>query len=88
VNSLPMTAVKPIVLKKGGKQRIGKGFSLGELKEAKLNIKKALKLGILVDTRRKTTHKENVKALIDFLENKKLLQSQRRKRTKPKSEKE
>ncbi len=80
-----MAAVKPVVFKKGEKQRVGKGFSLGELKEAKLNLKKALKLGIPVDHRRRTTHEENIKTLKDFLETKKALSESKRKRRKPKS---
>jgi large subunit ribosomal protein L13e len=83
-----MMTVKPVVFKKGGKQRIGKGFSIGELKEAKLNIKKALKLGIPVDPRRRTVHEGNVKALNALLETKKASAESKRKRRKPKSEKE
>lgn len=82
-----MRAVKPAVYKKRGKQRIGKGFSIGELKEAKLNIKKALKLGVPVDPRRRTIHEGNVKALSDLLEAKKASAESKRKRRKPKSEK-
>lgn len=82
-----MKAVKPVVFKKSGKQRVGKGFSIGELKEAKLNIKKALKLGIPVDPRRRTTHEGNAKALNDLLETKKAISESKRKRRKPKSEK-
>ncbi|MEM1539326.1 MAG: ribosomal protein L13e [Candidatus Bathyarchaeia archaeon] len=70
-----MSAVKPLVFKKGGKQRSGKGFSLNELKEAKLSVKEALKLGIPVDLRRRTIHKGNVESLINFLRNKKGSQS-------------
>ncbi|MEM0008133.1 MAG: ribosomal protein L13e [Candidatus Bathyarchaeia archaeon] len=62
-----MAQVKPLVFKKGGKQRLGKGFSLGELKEVKLSLKQALKLGISVDSRRKTIHEGNVKSLKEFL---------------------
>ena len=62
-----MAGMKPLVFKKGGKQRLGKGFSLGELKGVKLSLKQALKLGIPVDSRRKTAHEENVKALKEFL---------------------
>ena len=83
-----MRVVKPVVFKKGGKQRIGKGFSLGELKEAKLSIKRALKLGVPVDPRRKTVHEGNIKALNDLLETKKVSSESKRKRRKPKSEKE
>ncbi|MBS7637176.1 ribosomal protein L13e, partial [Candidatus Bathyarchaeota archaeon] len=45
-----MTEVKPLVFKNRGKQRLGKGFSLGELKEVKLSMKQALKLSIPVDS--------------------------------------
>lgn len=46
-----------------GKKRVGRGFSLFELKEAGINIKEAKKLGIYVDKRRKSLHEENVKKL-------------------------
>ncbi|MGP3666809.1 MAG: ribosomal protein L13e [Candidatus Bathyarchaeota archaeon] len=50
-------------LKVSFKTRIGRGFSIGELKEAGLSIDKARKLGIYVDERRKSKHQENVEAL-------------------------
>ncbi len=62
-----MAEVKPFVFKKGGKQRLGKGFSLGELEEVKLSLKQALKLGIPVDSRRRTVHENNIKSLNEFL---------------------
>lgn len=62
-----MNDVKPLVLKKGGKQRLGRGFSLGELKEVKLSLKQALKLGVPVDSRRRTVHENNIRVLKDFL---------------------
>ncbi len=43
--------------------RPARGFSLGELKEAGLTIAEARRLGIPVDTRRKSKHEENVKRL-------------------------
>ena len=48
--------------------RPGRGFSLGELREAGLTPEKARKLGIYVDKRRKTVHEWNVKALKDYVE--------------------
>jgi large subunit ribosomal protein L13e len=60
--------LKPIVFKRSGGQRLGKGFSLGELKAVGLNPKQALKLGIPLDTRRRTVHEENVEKLRKFLE--------------------
>ncbi|MGQ9545076.1 MAG: ribosomal protein L13e [Candidatus Bathycorpusculaceae bacterium] len=66
-----MMALKPKVFKKGGKQRYGKGFSREELKRARLSLREALKLGIPVDSRRRTIHEENVEAVKGFIENKK-----------------
>ncbi|MEM3640328.1 MAG: ribosomal protein L13e [Candidatus Bathyarchaeia archaeon] len=66
-----MIAIKPIVFKKDGKQRIGKGFSREELKKAGLSLKGALNLGIPVDSRRRTVHEENVNAIKDFLKSEK-----------------
>ena len=59
--------LQPMVLKKGGKTRKGKGFSRGELREAGLDSKQALKLGISIDLRRKTKSEENVKVLKQHL---------------------
>ncbi len=61
----------PIVYKPGtGKlrSRKGRGFSLGELQQAGLDVKTARKLGIYVDERRKSVHPENVETLKKFLE--------------------
>lgn len=77
-----MEALKPLVFKKGGKQRLGKGFSLNELKKVGLKPKRALKLRIPVDTRRKTVHDENVEKL------KKLLETKQQKAQKPKEKPE
>lgn len=72
-----MADIKPLVFKKGEKQRLGKGFSLSELKKTGLNPKQALKLKIPIDPRRKTSHEENIETL------KKLL-AEREKTSKPK----
>ncbi|BAA79507.1 50S ribosomal protein L13e [Aeropyrum pernix K1] len=48
--------------------RRGRGFSLGELAEAGLDAKKARKLGLHVDTRRRTVHPWNVEALKKYIE--------------------
>jgi ribosomal protein L13E len=64
-----MMTAKPKVFKKGGKQRYGKGFSGEELKKAGLSFKEALKLGIPIDSKRRTAHEENVDAIKNFLEN-------------------
>jgi large subunit ribosomal protein L13e len=63
-----MITAKPKVFRKAGKQRRGKGFSREELKRAGLSLKEALRFGIPVDSRRKTVHEENVKAVKTFLE--------------------
>jgi len=43
--------------------RKGKGFSREELKEVGLSFRQALKLGIPIDSRRSTKHKENIEML-------------------------
>lgn len=63
--------IRPLVFKKGGKQRHGRGFSRGELKQAGLSLKEALKLKIPIDKRRKTLYKENISAIKELLESKK-----------------
>jgi ribosomal protein L13E len=70
-----MSAIKPLVFKKDRKQRLGKGFSLSELKGVNLSLKQALKLEIPVDSRRKTVHEENVEALRKFLAAKEVAKS-------------
>lgn len=56
-------SIQSTVQKKGGETKGGKGFSRDELREAGLDPKKARRLGISIDLRRKTRHKENVKTL-------------------------
>jgi len=62
-----MRGAKSKVFKRDGKQRYGRGFSVGELKKAGLDSKGAIKSGVLVDFRRKTAHEENVKVVKSFL---------------------
>lgn len=59
---------RPIV-KHRGVVREGRGFSLSELKEAKLTIDLAKKLGVAVDKRRKSLRKENVETLKELIKN-------------------
>jgi large subunit ribosomal protein L13e len=74
-----MIAVKPKVLRRGGKQRHGRGFSREELKKAGLNLKEALRLRISVDSRRRTTHEENIAVIKTFLEDRKPASKPKRK---------
>jgi ribosomal protein L13E len=62
-----MMKIKPKIVRKGGKQREGKGFSRDELKKAATSFAEALKLGIPIDRMRKTAHDENVEAVKAFL---------------------
>lgn len=62
-----MMGIKPLVFKKGRQKRLGKGFSLKELKAAEVAVKEARKLGIPVDVRRKTAHEENIKILNELM---------------------
>ena len=71
--------VKPRVFKKGGKARCGKGFSGEELKKAGLSFKDALRLGIPIDSKRRTAHEENVEAIETFLESTKAKAKRKRK---------
>jgi large subunit ribosomal protein L13e len=63
-------APKPIVVRKHHmlvKQRVGKGFSLGELKAVGLSVEQARKLKLKVDKRRSTVHPWNIETLQQYL---------------------
>jgi large subunit ribosomal protein L13e len=77
-----MKTISAKVPKQLDKQRMGRGFSRDELKDAGTNPKEALRLGLLVDLRRKTKHEENVKTLKTFLKEKKPVSKHK---AKPKS---
>ena len=62
--------ITPIV-ESGDRVREGKGFSLAELEKVELSAGQAKSMGIPVDTRRGTSHEENVEALKEFLEDSK-----------------
>ena len=67
---MTVEAVQPIVRRKIGvtyKARVGRGFSKAELKEVRLSICEARRLGLRVDERRNTKHEENVKKLEETL---------------------
>ena len=55
-----MHHLKIVITKQNGKKSIGQGFSPNELKEAGVNKQQAKQMGIRVDVKRKSTHKENV----------------------------
>lgn len=59
--------INPIV-EAGRKIRKGKGFSLSELEAVEITAGEAKKMGIPVDTRRKSSHDENIETLKEFLE--------------------
>ncbi len=69
----PTPIVKtPILVRYGGVPprpiRVGKGFSVGEIKAVGLDVPTARKLGLYVDTRRRSVHQDNIKALSEWLE--------------------
>jgi len=59
--------INPIV-ETGRKIRKGKGFSRSELEAVEITAGEAKKMGIPVDTRRKSSHDENIETLKEFLE--------------------
>lgn len=65
-----MITIRSIVSKRDRRTRNGRGFSRGELKKAGLSPREALKLGIPIDSRRKTAHKENINAIRRFMKSK------------------
>jgi len=69
----PKAKVKvPMLIRFGGvppKQfKIGRGFSIGEIKAAGLSVREARLLGIYVDERRDTVYEENIAALKEWIE--------------------
>lgn len=58
--------ITPIV-ETGDRVREGKGFSLPELKAVELSAGNAKKMGIPVDTKRKSSHDENIETLKEFI---------------------
>ncbi|TRO57161.1 hypothetical protein E2P71_01685 [Candidatus Bathyarchaeota archaeon] len=64
--------ISPIV-ESGDRVREGKGFSIGELEAVELTAGKAKSMGIPVDTKRGTSHDENIETLKEFLDEAKTL---------------
>ncbi|MEM3615971.1 MAG: ribosomal protein L13e [Candidatus Methanomethylicia archaeon] len=68
MNNPPEARVKSVInLRLPPKIRVGRGFSLGELKAAGINEKEARKLGLRVDKFRRSAHEFNVELLKNFL---------------------
>ena len=65
-----MHHIKPVILKSGGKQRSGRGFSTEELQKAGIDLAEAKRLEIPVDKRRKTVYDQNVQAVKIYAEKK------------------
>ncbi|MCW4036243.1 MAG: ribosomal protein L13e [Candidatus Bathyarchaeota archaeon] len=59
--------ISPVV-KRGTRVKTGKGFSIGELSDAGLNVGEARHLGVPVDQRRSTSYPENVESLKAWVE--------------------
>ncbi len=59
--------ISPIV-ESGDRVREGKGFSIPELKAVELTAGRAKTMGIPVDTKRGSSHDENIETLKEFLE--------------------
>lgn len=71
-----------------GEPRIGRGFSLKELKDAGIGLADARWMAIPIDPRRKTNHSENVQLLKEYVKRiKKLEKATKTSPPKPKSKK-
>jgi hypothetical protein len=66
------TITRPKVFKNDGKERFGRGFSREELKKAGSSLKEAVKLGLPVDNKRKTSHDKNVEDAKAFVKDRRL----------------
>ena len=59
--------ITPIV-KSDNRWRDGRGFSIPEVKEAGISVFEARRIGVPVDTRRKSSVEENIDELKDYIE--------------------
>jgi large subunit ribosomal protein L13e len=82
-----MHHIKPTITKQNGKQSQGKGFSPNELKEAGLDKVQARRIGLSVDTKRKSKHDENIQTLKEHAEKAKTQAETKPKPSKPKEKK-
>lgn len=69
---LPSAIVKVPLLSKFNdvpprEKKVGRGYSVGEVKAVGLTAREARLLGIYVDERRKSVHEENIKRLLEWL---------------------
>jgi ribosomal protein L13E len=58
-----MHNIKPLISKRDGSERKGKGFSRDELEKAGVTTIQARKMGFSVDTKRKSCNDENVECV-------------------------
>jgi len=58
-----MHHIKATIIRQNGRKAESRGFSLSELKNAGLTKQDAMKIGIPLDTKRKSAHDENVETL-------------------------
>ena len=79
-----MHHIKPTITKHSGKHSEGKGFSPNELKEAGVNKQQARQIGLSVDVKRKSTHKENVDCIKVHAQQAKTLAEAKPKHANPK----
>jgi len=63
----------PIVKSSDGHIRKGRGFSSTELRHVGLDVRRAKKINIPIDARRKTSYVENIERLRNYLKNKSFL---------------
>lgn len=69
----PKPLVKSVLnMKLPPKIKVGRGFSVWELKEVGLTVKEARKLGLRVDLNRRSKHEFNIESLRRYLEKLKL----------------